>query len=221
MSRRRLLGALLASVVLIPRALPAQVALQWQAGIGYGIHHILDAGTALRSTGMLLGGGLGVTFNSRYELWGEVAGGHLNSSDSTALLDQSVANAQVLAGFRAEPWLTLRAGPVFRGYSDALGHQHWTTVRVGAEAQLPLALEGMHGLLEGYWIPVASVSGLPSPETALAAGAGLDWRGKRLTVTLRYRLERYDFPGASNARRLEELSSLHLRIGMHLLQLTP
>jgi len=209
--------ALLASALVIPRALPAQSALHWQAGLGYGIHHVADAGTAVRSTGILFGGAIGVSVRSRYELWAEVSGGQLNSSDSSALLDQDVANLQLLAVVRVERWLTLRAGTVFRGYSDGLAHQHWTTLRVGAEAQVPLALESLYGLLEGYWVPVTSVSGLPNAQTALAAGAGVDWRGERLTVTLRYRLERYDFPGATNARRLEEFSSLHLRIGLRLL----
>jgi len=59
-------------------------------------------------------------------------------------------------------------------------------------------------------MPVVSVSGLGHPDIALAAGAGVEWRGTRVSVRAIYTLERYDFSGSAAAKRLEEVSSLQV-----------
>ena len=52
--------------------------------------------------------------------------------------------------------------------------------------------------------------GLPRPDVALAASAGVEWRGPRMGVGTRYVLERYDFPENAGDRRIEEMSVLRV-----------
>ena len=57
------------------------------------------------------------------------------------------------------------------------------------------------------------VDGDGSPDLAVGGGTGLHYGDGRLAVSLAYSLDRYDFPAAGGARRLEQYSSLTARIG--------
>jgi hypothetical protein len=209
---RRVAVSLLATfgVVLTPSVTAAQVALHGRAELGRVEHRVRDGGGVEASSGAVFGGMLGLAIGSRFEVWGQASGGRL-AADSPEGEDRNFAEVQLLGGARLRPWLMLQGGAIVRSYSNQLARQRWATLRLGAEAHVPLALEGVRGVLRGQWMPVVSVSGLPRPDVALAAGAGVEWHGSRVSLGALYTLERYDFPVSAGARRLEELSSLQFR----------
>ncbi|HEV8265716.1 MAG TPA: hypothetical protein VGQ06_12280 [Gemmatimonadales bacterium] len=210
---RRLYAAALAAVgvALAPGVAAAQISLHGRAEIGRLEHRIRLAGLLEPSSGTLLGGALGVVVGERFEAWGEAMGGHL-VADSPAGEDRDVAEVQLLGGMHVRPWVTLQSGVSVRTYSTPLARQRWTTLRLGAEGRLPLAIGGLQGIVRAQWMPVVSVSGVARPDVALTTGAGLEWRGKRVSLSAVYTLERYDFPASDpSLRRLEEVSALRVR----------
>jgi len=203
-------------LVLAPGLVAGQISLYGRAGIGRLEHRVRFAGRIEPSSGMVFSGALGIIVRERFEVWGEALGGHLGA-DSPDGEDRDVAQVQLLGGVHLRPWLTLQVGASALTYSTPLARQHWTALRLGAEAHVPLALDGVRGLVRGQWMPVVSVSGLEPPAVALAAGAGLEWRGKRISLSALYTLERYDFAGSdADTRRLEEVSSLQVRASVGL-----
>lgn len=192
----------------------AQIAFRAAAQIGRAEHRIRDSGTLVAASGTLLGGSLTVGVREQFEIRTEVWGGRLNTGSSPSLVDHDIADLQLVGAFKARPWLLLQAGVDARSYANVLARQHWTALRVGAEAHVPLATESIRGVLRGYWLPVVSVKDFARPEIALAASVGLEWQGSRISVGTTYTLERYDFAPSAGARRLEQLSTLQLRAGL-------
>src|SRR2546425_12925487 len=84
---------------------------------------------------------------------------------------------------------------------SAIARQRWTTVGLGAEARLDFATSPVRGVLRGGLLPVVAVHGLPGPDVALTAAAGMEYRSGSITGGLVYELERYDFPGGGAGRR--------------------
>jgi hypothetical protein len=210
---RRLYAAALAAigVALAPGIGAPQIALHGRAEVGRLEHRIRLAGLLEPSSGTLLAGALGVEVGERFEVWGEAMGGHL-VADSPDGEDRDVAEVQLLGGMHLRPWVTLQSGVTVRTYATPLARQRWTTLRLGAEGRLPLAIGGLQGIVRGHWMPVVAVSGVARPDVALTAGAGLEWRGRRVGLSAFYTLERYDFPGSDpSTRRLEEVSALRVR----------
>ena len=191
-----------------------QLAFHGQAGGGRLEHRVRDGGVAQAASGLVLGAGFGLALGETFEIRGEALGGRLLARTSESE-DRDVAELQLVAGAAVRPWLTAIAGVSARAYRGPLADQRWTAVRLGAEARLPLAIQGMRGVVRGEWSPVVSVSGRAGPELGLGAAAGLEWHGKRVGVDVLYTLERYDFPPASRTQRLEEVASLRLNIRIH------
>jgi hypothetical protein len=212
---RRRAGILVAvGILCVPSRSPAQITFNGGPQISRAEHRVSDGGSLVTTSGTLLGGALALAVRDQFEITVEVWGGRLSTAGSPSVEDHDLAEVQLIGGFRARPWLTLEAGPVLRSYSNVLARQHWTTLRAGAEARLPLAMESIHGIVRGYWMPIVSVNELSRPEIALATSVGVEWQGSRVTVGMTYTLERYDFRASAGARRLEQLSSLHLRAGL-------
>ncbi len=204
----------LAILIAVPTLAAGQVSVQGGVLIGGAEHRVVDADTLVRSSGTLFGGALAVTIGDRFQIHGEALGGRLTSAAAPSLEDHDVAEAQILGGMKVRPWLILESGLSFRSYSNSLARQHWTTWRIGAEARVPLGFESVAALLRGYWMPLVDVSGLSKPDVALAVGVGLDWRGRRIGISALYTFERYDFAPSNGAQRLEELSTVRVRVGM-------
>jgi len=198
-------------LALAPGPVAGQASLHGWVQIGRVEHRIRFGGLIQPSAGTMFGGAVGVVVRGRLEVWGEAAGGHLGAKSPDSE-DRDFAEVQLLGGMRVRPWLTLQSGVSVGTYSAPLARQRWTTLRLGAEAHLPLAIEGVQGIVRGQWMPVVSVSGVGRPDVALTAGAGLEWRGQRVSLSAVYMLERYDFPASDpSLRRLEEVSSLRVR----------
>lgn len=192
----------------LPRLLDAQIAFQGSVHVERAEHRVRDAGTLIPASGTLYGGAVTVDVGRRFTITGEALGGRFAADTAPSIDDHSLAQLQLLGGMKVSPWLTVQAGPVFRNVANTLARQQWTALRLGGEARVPLGLEGVRGVVRGYWMPLVSVSGLPRPDVALAASAGVEWRGPRIGVGTRYGLERYDFPANAGDRRIEEIAVL-------------
>jgi len=197
------------ALALAPVQAAGQMSLHGRAEIGRVEYRVRDSGTVQPSSGVVFGGALGLLIGDRFAVWGEARGGRLAAASAEGE-DRDVAEVQLAGEAYLRPWLTAQGGVNVRSYSTPLARQRWTTLRLGAEARVPLALDGVHGLVRAQWMPVVSVSGLEHPEFALAAGVGVEWRGPRVSVRALYTLERYDFSGSAAAQRLEEVSSLQV-----------
>lgn len=194
----------------IPQLLTAQVPWQISMHVGRAEHRVRDAGGLIPATGTVFGAAVGADFGRQFTVEAEALGGRFAADNAASIDDHSIAQVLLLGGMKVRPWLTIQAGPVFRNVSNDVARQQWTALRVGGEAYVPLGLEGVRGVLRGYWMPLVSVSGLPRPDVALAASAGVEWRGPRIGVGTRYALERYDFPENAGDRRIEEVSVLRV-----------
>jgi hypothetical protein len=202
--------ALVILCLAIPQLLTAQVAWQVSMHVGRAEHRVRDAGVLIPASGTVFGAAVGVDVGHQFTVSAEALGGRFTADSSARIDDHSIAQVLVLGGMKVRPWLTVQAGPVFRNISNAVARQQWTALRVGGEAYVPLGLEGVRGVLRGYWMPLVSVSGLHRPDVALAASAGVEWQGPRIGVGTRYVLERYDFPENAGDRRIEEMSVLRV-----------
>ena len=110
-------------------------------------------------------------------------------------------------------WLALRGGATWRTYSTAIARQRWTMVEAAAEARFDFTTNAVRGVVRAGLLPVVSVNGLPRPDVALTAAAGIEYRSGVVTGGLFYGLERYDFPDRGAGRRLEQVSTFTIRFG--------
>jgi hypothetical protein len=211
---RRVSATALAILVAVPSLAAGQVSVQGGVLVGRAEHRVVDADTLVAASGTLFGGALAVTIGERFQIHGEAVGGRLTTAAAPSLEDHDVAEAQILGGMKVRPWLILETGLSFRSFSNSLARQHWTTWRIGAETRVPLGFESVAAVLRGYWMPLVDVSGVSKPDVALAVGVGLDWRGRRIGISALYTFERYDFAPSNGAQRLEELSTVRVRVGM-------
>ncbi|MGH7568813.1 MAG: hypothetical protein ACREL9_07560 [Gemmatimonadales bacterium] len=174
--------------------------------------HRVDAGFGVEpSAGVLLSLELAVDLTPRWRLGGWVELGSLEAK-ATGAVDRDVGALGVAASLELRPWLALVGRAGRRSYSTPLARQGWTTVSLGAEARVPFANRRVQAVASTALLPVVAVSGLPGPDLALAAGAGMNYRLGSASVEARYALERYDFPRQGAARRLEQLSSLSIAL---------
>jgi hypothetical protein len=210
---RRAPAAFVAALLLAPAVASGQVSIQGGVQLGRAEHRVTASNLLIPSSGTLFGGTVAASFGRRFIVQGEAFGGQLVTGSTPSLEDHSLAEAQILGGMQLRSWLILQSGITLRNFSNSLARQHWTTWRLGAQARFPLGFEGVTAELRGYWLPVVAVSGLPQPDVAIAAAVGLEWRRRRLAAAALYTLERYDFSQPTGPTRLEELSSLRLRLG--------
>ena len=174
-----------------------------QVDIGYG---------AEESTGLLLGAEGAVTLRSRLTLAARAAGGSL-STDAAGAESRDVGEVGIQGSVDLMRWLALRGGATWRTYSTAVARQRWTIVEAAAEARFDFTTDAVRGVVRAGLLPVVSVNGLPRPDVALTAAAGIEYRSGVVTGGLFYGVERYDFPDRGAGRRLEQVSTLTLRFG--------
>ena len=137
--------------------------------------------------------------------------GSLGATDRSGF-DRDVGEASLGASIPVSDWFGLDAGIVVRRYESALAAQRWVWGEVGLHARRSM-LEDALKLSAGLSImPWVSVSGISRPDLAVAAHSAVGYTTGRLTATIRYGLERFDFPARNDVRRLEELSSLELGV---------
>lgn len=192
----------------VPTLLQGQLVVQGSFQVGPVEHRVRDAGVLVPASGTVFGGALTANVGPRFTIAAEGVSGHLTAESGASLDDHDIAQFQLMGGMKVRPWLTVQAGPLWRNVSNDLARQHWTALRVGGEARVPVGFESVRGVLRGYWMPLVSVSGLSRPDVALAASAGVEWQGRRIGLGTRYVLERYDFPANAGNSRSEEFAAL-------------
>jgi len=203
-------SGILLCLAIAPAAGIAQITVSGTAGVSLAEHRV-DIGNGIEeSRGLLFGAGGVVAFRSRLEISIGVAGGSL-STDAAGAENRDVGEVGIEASFVPVRWLALQGSARSRAYSTAIARQHWTTVGVGAEVRLDFATSPVRGVLRGDLLPVVAVNGLPGPDVALTAAAGMEYRSGSIAGGLFYELERYDFPDVGTGRRLEQVSKLTFR----------
>ena len=178
--------------------------------------HRVDAGFGLeRSSGPLFGAKLDLEPADRMSLSLRALGGTLGARTPGAEA-RGVGEVALTTRLDVLPWLRGTVAAIGRSYDGALARQHWSELSIGGEGHLPL----IDGLLDGSLglalAPVVRVTGRQGPDLAVAAAARLRHTGERLDLSIGYSLERYDFPSAGRAIRVEELSMLTLRAGLRI-----
>jgi hypothetical protein len=210
MSRALLLSlALAASVASTARAQHTIVPF----GTGAIVEHRVSmTGEIERVVGAVWGAGATMSLGEWLGARARIAGGSLSARtvDAEGRTFSEVDLAMILTPDR---WVSLDAGTVVRTMSTPLARQRWVEVRAAGELGMDLIDGVLRANVRLSISPWVSVSGHPAPDLAIGGGTGLQYESGRLAASLAYALDRYDFPAAGSARRLEQHSSLTARIG--------
>jgi hypothetical protein len=195
-------------------AAPLRAQLPVTAGASLSVaEHRVTAGAGLeRSSGTMFGLWATTTLPwQTLEARASLRAGSLGANERTAI-DRDVGEVSVGASLPLNAWLGLDAGVVVRRYESALAAQRWVWGEIGLHGRTSM-LDDALTLSAGLSImPWVSVSGISRPDLAVAAHSGIGYTAGRLTATMRYGLERFDFAARNDVRRLEELSSLELGV---------
>ena len=193
---------------------PLRAQLPVSAGASVSVaEHRVTAGAGLeRSSGTMFGLWATTTLPwEALEARASLRAGSLGANDRSAI-DRDVGEVSLGASIPLNAWLGLDAGVVVRRYESALAAQRWVWGELGVHGRTSM-LEDALTLSAGLSImPWVSVSGISRPALAVAAHSAIGYTAGRLTATMRYGLERFDFAARDDVRRLEELSSLELGV---------
>jgi hypothetical protein len=188
--------------------------LPWRAGAAVSLaDHRVTAGAGLeRSSGTLFGLSIATVVPwHALETRVTLSAGSLGATDDAAV-DRDVGEVTVEGSLPLNTWIAADAGLVIRRYESSVAAQRWVWGHVGAEAHAVViddALRISGGLALAPWV---SVSGISRPDLAVIASTELAYTNGRLVSTMRYRLERFDFPARHGVRRLEQMSSLQIGV---------
>jgi hypothetical protein len=195
-------------------AAPLGAQLPVTTGVSVSLaEHRVTAGAGLeRSSGTMFGvWATTVVPWQSVEARASLRAGSLGANERSAF-DRDVGEISLGASIPVSDWVGLNAGLVVRRYESALAAQRWVWGEVGIHGRRSM-LENALKLSAGLSImPLVSVSGISRPDLAVAAHSAVGYTAGRLTATIRYGLERFDFPARNGVRRLEELSSLELGV---------
>ena len=178
-------------------------------------HRISMTGEVERVVGAVWGAGATMSLSDWLGARAHIAGGNLSARTDSAE-GHSFSEADVALVLTPDRWVTLDAGTVVRTMSTPLVRQRWVELRAGGEVGMDLIDGVLRSTVRLSIAPWVSVSGHPTPDLAIGGGTGLEYGAGRLSAGLAYALERYDFPAAGSARRLEQHSTLTARIGWRL-----
>ena len=178
--------------------------------------HRVDAGFGLeRSSGPLFGAQFDIEPADRMSLSLRALGGTLAAKTPGAEA-RGIGELALTTRLDVLPWLRGTVAAIGRSYDGALARQHWSELSLGGEGHLPLIDGFLDGSIGLALAPVVRVTGRQGPDLAVAALARLRHSGERLDLAVGYSLQRYDFPSAGRATRVEELSMLTLRAGLRI-----
>jgi len=213
-SAGRFLVAFLAFAVLTP-SLAAQRAISASA-LGAAAHHRVNGIRGIeRSSGMLFGAEAGLKSGGWLEIDARMLTGAL-TADSANAEARDVSQAEIEVGVLPTSWIALQFAVETRTFATELLRQRWIAVRTGAEARMGFVGGTVQGIVRLALMPSVSVSGIKSPDIALAAGTGLEMDRGRFTAGILYSFERFDFPPEGSSKRREQFSSLSARLGLRL-----
>jgi hypothetical protein len=195
-------------------ATPLRAQLPVTAGASMSIaEHRVTAGAGLeRSSGTMFG--LWATTILPWqalEARASLRAGSLGANERSAI-DRDVGELSLGGRLPLTAWLGLDAGVVVRRYESALAAQRWVWGEIGLNGRTSLLYDAVSVSAGLSIMPWVSVSGISRPDLAVAAHSTIGYSAGRLTATMRYGLERFDFAARDEVRRLEELSSLELGV---------
>ena len=208
--------AWLAAVTSLATPLRAQLPVTAGASVSVAEHRVTAGAGLERSSGTMFG-----VWATTILPWqalqarASLRAGSLGANESSAI-DRDVGELSLGASLPLNPWLGLDAGVVVRRYESVVAAQRWAWGEIGLHGHSSL-LDDALALSAGLSImPLVSVSGISRPHLAVGAHSAIAYKVGRLTATMRYGLERFDFAARNAARRLEELSSLELGVAWKL-----
>lgn len=186
------------------------------AGVGEAAQHRVDAGNGLElSSGTVYGASLTAQLGAKLE-FGVLGTTGTLTRDSGGAENASLARGEAHVAVLAMPWLALSAGLDMHTFRTPLAVQRWTSLRVAAEGRLAFAGDNIWAIGRFELYPLVDVTGLDHPNRAFGAASGLGFGAGRIVGDAVYSLERYDFPAVNGVARIEQLSSLRLRVGVAL-----
>ena len=210
-----LLVRLLLGIALTAATAPSAAAQRVVVPFGTGAivdHRVNMAGDVERVVGAVWGVGATLSLSDWLGARGRIAGGNLSARTVDAE-SRSFSEADLVLVLTPDRWVTLDAGTVVQTMSTPLARQRWVELRAGGEMGIDLIDDVLRASVRLSIAPWVSVTGHPAPDLAIGGGTGLHYDAGRLAASLTYSLDRYDFPAAGTARRLEQHSSLTARIG--------
>jgi hypothetical protein len=209
---RIILSALLLARVVIAGSLDAQLPITAGASVSLAEHRVTAGAGLERSSGTLFGLSAATSIPWRsVDAWMTLHAGSLGANERTAV-DRDVGQLRLGASMPIRPWWSVVTGITVRRYASSLAAQRWVWAELGVAGTMTLLDDAIRVAGGVAMMPLMSVSGISRPDLAVAAHSSLAYTTGRLRGTLRYGLERFDFPARANGRRLEELSSLELGV---------
>lgn len=206
------LGACLAALLGIATPLRAQLPVTGGASVSMAEHRVTAGAGLERSSGTLFG-----VWATTILPWQSVQArvslraGSLGAHEGSAI-DRDVGELTVGASLPLNAWFGLDAGVVVRRYVSAVAAQRWAWGQIGLQGRRSLLDDALELSASLSIMPFVSVSGVSRPDLAVGAHSAVGYTVGRLTATMRYGLERFDFSARNSVRRLEELSSLELGV---------
>jgi hypothetical protein len=191
-----------AQITVTPSVFVAYV--QHQVDIGYGDE---------QTSGPVLGADVTVSPTHWTDITVSGYSGTL-SGDSVNIDTRRMADLELGGSLFATPSLALQIGLRAQSYTTPLARQRWLSMTVGGEFAPEIFDGAARAVLRAGLIPVANVSGLPSPTFAVTGGAGFEFLRGPVTGGLFFSLERYDFPSTNGAPRSEQLAVLTAQVGV-------
>jgi hypothetical protein len=198
------------SALALTTTLDAQLPVSTGASVSLAEHRVTAGAGLERSSGTMFGLWATTvlpwqTVEARFSL----RAGSLGATESSAS-DRDVGELTLGATVPLSSWLGLDGGVVVRRYESPLAAQRWVWGEIGLTGRTSM-LDDAFTLSAGLsMMPWVSITGVSRPDLAVSAHSAVGYTTGRLTATIRYGLERFDFPAHDGVRRLEELSSLQL-----------
>ena len=205
-------SSLLLASVALAGSLDGQLPITAGASVSLAEHRVTAGAGLERSSGTMFGLSASTSVPWRsVDAWLTLRAGSLGANERTAV-DRDVGELRVGASMPIRPWLSAVTGITVRRYASSLAAQRWVWAELGVAGRMMLLDDAVRVSAGVSMMPLVSVSGISRPDLAVAAQSSLAYTTGRLTGTLRYGLERFDFPARADGRRLEELSSLELGV---------
>ena len=214
MTRCRFLrGIALASVAVTAARAQGQITVTPSIFVSY-VEHQVDIGYGDEQTG---GPVLGAKVAMSPTRWTDVTlsgyTGTLNA-DSANVDSRRMYDLELGGSIFATSTLALQLGLRAQSYSTTLARQRWLSVSVGGQYGPEIFDGAARAVLRAGLVPIASVSGLPSPTFGVMGGTGFEFLRGPLTGGVYFSLERYDFPRSNGAPRAEQLEVLTAQVGV-------
>jgi hypothetical protein len=194
----------------------------WTAGLyaGLAAHSSnqtsgATAGLIEDRSGVIYGGRTTLKPLSWLAISGDLRGGELSTA---GIIGEPLTVTEVAGDltFFITPWLGLGGGFARKSEKTKIAMQQWNIPRASITARSSFVGDFISTTTTFSVLPKASFSGMPDdhqPDIGMAGEAGLELRRGSLDGGLTYYVERLPFPELRGRTRVDQFSSLRLRVG--------